>query len=292
MPNGETLLIDAGPERDTTADYISSLGYDKITYIVATHPDSDHITGMPDVLKTFEVDKFFMPQKEHTTKIYNEMISAISSNGCKLEYATNSKTILSLDDLNISFASPINIYPDNNASSATVRLSYDEGSFLFMGDADYSTESDILKSGFDVDTDVLKVGHHGSKTSTSQSFLNAVSPEIAVISVGDDNKYGHPTQEVLTLLSHCGANIYRTDESGTIIIECDGTDYTINKPKSTIHNTSTTQPQSISTTVYKTKTGSSYHRDNCSALKSRIEISLSQAKAEGLKPCLRCNPPQ
>jgi len=315
LPNGETLLIDAGPTAGIVAPYISGLGYTSITYVVATHPDADHITGIPEVLNNFHVDRFYMPEKEHTTNIFNTMLDCVEKNGCDAVYARSGKEICSSAGLNVSFVAPCNDYADNNAMSAVVKIAYGSNSVLLTGDAEYSSENDMISSGQNLSADILKVGHHGSKSSTSSIFLEAVNPKVAIISVGQNNKYGHPTPEIIQMLKNKGIEIYRTDEFGTIILTSDGTNYTLEKSKSPIKenappNTAVpanvTQSSSKSTVqnnvvnsndnnsdiVYKTKTGKCYHKDGCSYLKSKIQTTVSEAKKGGLTPCSRCNPPE
>jgi competence protein ComEC len=180
-----------------------------------------------------------------------------------------------------------------------------------MGDAEISVEHDIINAGYDISADVLKVGHHGSDSSTSDYFIKKVKPKYAVISAGKNNRYGHPTSGVLAILQNNNIDVYRTDEVGTIVFTCDGVSYSIDKIKSSIQinappatNTNTSIGNSEedktvqsnvnnnSSVVYRTKTGSKYHVLGCSYLKSQIETTVSEAKSMGLTPCSRCNPPQ
>lgn len=312
LPDNKTLLIDAGPSTGIVPNYIKSNGYNNIDYVIATHPDADHINGMPEVLDTFKIDTFYMPEKEHTTNIFNRMLDAVSNNGCAAEYAMAGKSIINSNDLKVYFVGPVKIYGDNNNCSAVVKLEYKQTSLLFTGDAEYSSESDMLEAGYDLTADILKIGHHGSSSSSSPEFIKAVSPKDAIISVGANNKYGHPTNEVLSILSNAGINIYRTDEVGTIVVTSDGNSYTIDKIKSSIQpnappeteNTQNVTPivgkttqqeitsQNSSAIVYRTKTGSKYHNAGCSYLKSSIQTTVAEAKIMGLTPCSRCNPPQ
>lgn len=310
LPNEQTMLIDAGPSAGIVPNYIASKGHKSIDYVIATHPDADHINGMPEVLETFKIGTFYMPEKEHTTKIFSKMLDAISNNGCVAEYAIAGKNIIDTNGLKVYFVGPVKIYGDNNACSAVVKLEYKETSLLFTGDAEHNSENDMIKAGYNLSADILKVGHHGSATSTSSEFIKAVNPKDAIISVGANNKYGHPTSEVLAILNNAGVNIYRTDEVGTIVVTSDGTTYTIDKIKSTVQpnappqvdntqNVTTdsqiTQPettQNSSAIVYRTKTGSKYHNAGCSYLKSSIQTTVSEAKSMGLTPCSRCNPPR
>ncbi len=312
LPNDKTMLIDAGPSAGIVPNYIKSSGYNSIDYVIATHPDADHINGMPEVLDTFKVGTFYMPEKEHTTKIFSRMLDSIANNGCIAEYANAGKNIIDTNELKVYFVGPVKIYGDNNACSAVVKLEYKQTSFLFTGDAEYTSENDMIKAGYNLSADVLKVGHHGSATSSSAEFIKAVHPKDAVISVGANNSYGHPTNEVLAILSNAGANIYRTDEVGTIAVISDGNTYTIDKIKSSVQpnappqtnntqnissntNTNTKQEtitQNSSAVVYRTKTGSKYHSAGCSYLKSSIQTTVAEAKSMGLTPCSRCNPPR
>ncbi|MCD8158607.1 MAG: MBL fold metallo-hydrolase, partial [Clostridiales bacterium] len=292
LPNSETMLIDAGPESDTAANYIKNQGYSAITYVAATHPDADHISGMPEVLNTFSVDRFYMPEKEHTTQIFENMIDALANNGCESIYAAAGKYIIDTSDLKLYFVGPVKIYSDNNNDcSAVIKLEYKQNSFLFTGDAETDSENDMIAAGYDLSADILKVGHHGSSSSTSAAFVKAVNPKDAVISVGADNKYNHPTAETLAVLNAAGVNIYRTDEQGTIIVTSDGINYTIDSLKSAANTSS--EIDSNSPIVYVTKTGSKYHRAGCSYLDdSAYEITLSDAENMGLTPCSRCKPTQ
>lgn len=313
LPNDETMLIDAGPSTGIVPNYIEGQGYNEIDYVIATHPDADHINGMPEVLNTFKIDTFYMPEKEHTTQIFSRMLDAISKNGCDAIYAIAGKEIINTSELKVYFVGPTRIYSDNNACSAVVKLEYKDVSLLFTGDAEYSSESDMISAGYDLTADILKVGHHGSSSSTSSAFIKAVNPKEAVISVGENNRYGHPTSEVLAILGNAGINIYRTDEVGTIIVTSDGKNYTIDKNKSSVQinappvevpqtesvvvtvvpeTQGSTQTQNNTATVYRTKTGKKYHSAGCSYLKSSIETTVTEAQSMGLTPCSRCNPPQ
>lgn len=188
--------------------------------------------------------------------------------------------------------------------STLVRIIYGESSFLFTGDAEKIVESEILNS--EIDVDVLKVGHHGSNSSSSEAFIEATTPQIAVISCGQDNMYGHPDYEVLSLLDENNIKVYRTDEAGTIMVTADQNDnITVDKKASTIKENAPpektyvvseeTTPNNNLTTesvevVYITNTGECYHRGTCSYLKSKIETTKEKAKAMGLRACSRCRP--
>lgn len=290
LPNRETMLIDAGEKENIVNRYISDLGYTHIHYVIATHPDSDHIGGMAQILNSFSVGAFYMPQKEHTTKTFENMLDAVANNGCKAFYAAAGKTMLKTHNFSMTFVSPTKAYEDNNDASAVLWLGYKDNSFLFTGDAEEEAEQDILASGAILAADVLKVGHHGSDSSTTEAFLKSVNPQYAVISVGEGNSYGHPTEKTLALLSEHQVAVYRTDVSGTIVFTCDGTAYAIREIKLT--ETPHAPPvQAEGTVVYITEKGTKYHAEGCSYLKSSIKTTVEAAKSMGLAPCGRCHPP-
>lgn len=311
LPNGETILIDAGiPSQGyVVTNYIKNLGYTEIDYVVATHPHNDHIGGLPTVLESFKVSKFYMPNKEHTSNIFMTMLTAVQSTGCKAVYAKSGLSVIDEDNLKVNFVAPVSSgYSDLNNYSAVLRISYNKSSFLFTGDAEDIVESELISSGQTITADVLKVGHHGSDYSSTTAFLNKVKPKYAIISVGK-NSYGHPNVDAMTRIATAGAEVYRTDEVGTIIVTTDGNTYSLNKNTSTIQSNAPPveddtsdniqddseiiEKSNISSvSVYVTKTGSKYHSYGCSYLKSCIETTLSSAKSNGYEPCSRCNPPR
>lgn len=225
FPGGEVMLIDAGPRGNGATEYIKKLGYEKINYVIATHPDADHIGSMAEILKNFNVDKFFMPNKSHTTKTFENMLDALEENGCECIYAAAGEDIINDGRIHAQILAPCKTYDDSNDMSAVIKIRYNNISFLFTGDITSKSEKDIVESGADLRADIIKIAHHGSSGSSSQLFLNAVSPKTAVISVGKDNKYGHPTTEVLDRLKMMNISVYRTDISGSIRIKSDGMTY-------------------------------------------------------------------
>lgn len=222
LPNGQTLLIDAGTNAagESVVEYIQSLGYTSIDYIVATHPHEDHIGGLDDVINSFDIGDIYMPKVNTDTKTYEDVLDAIAAKNLIIFTAHAGISIVDTDNLSIEMLSPVSdSYDDLNNYSAVIKIVYGNTSFLFTGDAEEQAESEITD---DVKADVLKVGHHGSNTSTSDEFLERVSPSVAVISCGKDNKYGHPTEEILNKLSSISSTVLRTDELGTIVIVSDG----------------------------------------------------------------------
>ncbi len=228
LPNGQCLLIDAGDNNNGNqiANYIKSLDYNQLDYVVATHPHADHIGGMTTVINNIKIGKFYMTEKEHTTKTFENMIDALSANNVDVFKAKAGTDIINITGLQVSILSPVSSYGDDlNNWSAVIKVVHKNNSFLFMGDAESKVEGQLSN----IDIDVLKVGHHGSDTSSSLSFLKKVTPSHAIISVGASNSYGHPTQSTLSNLETIGAKVYRTDLLGTILVTSDGNSITVNK---------------------------------------------------------------
>ena len=226
LPDGRTLLIDAGNSENGGAvvRFIKAAGYDTIDFLVATHPHADHIGGMAEVINDLNIRSIYMPKVTDNTKTFTDLLKTIRAKG--LQVSTAKAGVILIDDsgLKVSMLSPVSSdYDELNNYSAVMRIVYRQTSFIFMGDAQALSENALVKSGVDLRADVLKVGHHGSDTSTGKAFLQAVSPKIAVISVGAGNDYGHPAAATLTKLTKIGAAVYRTDKNGRITVTTDGT---------------------------------------------------------------------
>jgi len=229
-PNGMTMLIDGGnSDNDATQVILPKLsewGADRLDVMVATHPDADHVGGLPEVLETFPVETVALTGQVHSTQIYERLLTDIRD--------LNIAAILTRTGTSIPFDPAVSVEvlgpddefvqdeDDRNNASIVIRLTYGSVSFMFTGDAEDAEEEAILASGADLRSAILKVGHHGSRSSTSEPFLAAVDPQIGMISASADNRYGHPHQEVLDQLEQAGVQIYRTDQNGTITITTDG----------------------------------------------------------------------
>ncbi|MDD2556326.1 MAG: MBL fold metallo-hydrolase [Syntrophaceticus sp.] len=225
FPNDSAMLVDAGPDENgaPVISYLKKQGVKKIDYLVATHPHADHIGGMAAVIKEFDINKVYMPKVTHATKTFEDMLLAIKGKGLKITPARAGLDILDQDGLQATFTAPCGSYYDSlNNYSAVVKIQYGNTSFLLTGDAEDISEQEMLADGMDLQADVLKVGHHGSSSSTTPALLRSVAPEYAVILLGAGNDYGHPHQETLEHLADAGVNIYRTDQEGTIVFASDG----------------------------------------------------------------------
>ena len=310
LPNGETLLIDAGTN-ETGADvvnYIESLGYSSIDYVVGTHPHEDHIGGLDDVIRTFDVESVYMPKVTADTKTFEDVLDAVDEKGLTINTAKAGVTLVDGDRLSVKMLAPVlDEYDNTNDYSAVIKVVYGDTSFLFTGDAEEYAES--LITG-DVSADVLKVGHHGSSTSTGEAFLERVSPSYAVISCGLGNSYGHPHTETIEKLG--GIPVFRTDEMGTIVATSDGSEISFRTlGKSDTGNAAQPEaPQDTETAAssgydegldisdgYILNTNSKkIHLPDCSAVDNMSDSNKAytddydQAISEGYTPCKICNP--
>ena len=288
--DGKNILIDAGNNDSMAYNYLKQLGIKKIDYVMATHPHSDHIGGMTQIINEFDIGEFYAPKVNHTTKTFENMIKALQSKGIKLTAPTPGDT-LNVGNATLQFLAPNSTkYEDMNNYSIACKLKYGNTSYVFMGDAEALSEGEILAKQLDISADVLKLGHHGSHSSTSQAFLEKVNPKYAIVSCGKENDYGHPHQETIDKINKKGIEILRTDVSGTIISTSDGNNikFNVNISRSSTENT---QSQNKNNTVWvANKTSKVYHSSKgCSNMKSPSEISLEDAQTNGLKPCSKCN---
>lgn len=218
----ENMLIDAGNNDDGEAvvDFLKNKGISKIDYLIGTHPHEDHIGGLDDVINNFEIENIYMPKIETTTKTFKDVLTAISNKKLKVT-APKKGDKFELGDAKCEVMTDSILNKDNlNLSSIVIRLEFGKNSFLFMGDAETENEKTVNWPK----TDVLKVGHHGSNTSSSEKFVNEVAPTYGVIMVGMDNSYGLPKEKILNRLTNINARIYRTDECGTIEMSSNGSE--------------------------------------------------------------------
>lgn len=293
LPDGKNVLIDGGNRDDSAVidNYLKSKSVKTIDYLIATHPHEDHIGSLPFVVKNFNIKSVYMPKAVSNTKIFEDLLSQIKAKGLKINTASAGVNIIDSGDVKLLLLAPNGaIYDETNEYSAVAKLTYKNTSFLFTGDAEAVSEGEMLKAGYDLKADLLKVGHHGGRTSTSMEFLKSVSPKYAVISVGKNNDYGHPHKETLDRLNKSGAQIFRTDELGTIVAVSDGKLINIESSKTAVQ----TKPSPQASWFIGNKNSKVFHRQSCRALpnaENQVKLnSREDAIKAGYKPCGICKP--
>lgn len=232
LPSNGNMLIDAGDndKGQVVVDYLKKQGVNRIDYLVATHPHADHIGGMDDVIDELDIGDIYMPRVEHTTKTYMDVLEAIDRKGLKIKIAKEGVAI-PIEGVSAKILAPNEELKSDNLNdySVVIRLTYGQTAFLFQGDAEKRTEESILESDSNIKADVIKLGHHGSTTSNSPDYIEAVEPDYAVIMLGEGNKYGHPHKEILALMDEKGIIVYRTDKDGNIVAVSDGKKISFNR---------------------------------------------------------------
>lgn len=299
--NNEAMLIDAGENDKGTVvvDYLQSHGVENLKYAVGTHPHSDHIGGMDDVLDNIKTENFICPETTYSTATWKSVISSAENSGTQIIYAEPYKSYGVGDATFTIYAPQTNsIYSSLNNYSVVLRLTYGDNSFLFTGDAEKISEKEMLSGGYNLSADVLKVGHHGSSGSTSQDFLKAVSPDYAVISCGKDNEYGHPHKETLSLLNKSKTEILRTDKLGTIVLTSDGKNVSVNNGSAKTEVKTRNENSSVKSDITYVGNRNTYkfHMPDCPSVEAILDSnkvyfnSREQAVNANYSPCKSCNP--
>lgn len=231
---GDDVLVYDGGNSDAASYFVSYLqqeGVEDIDYMIASHYDADHLNGLVGALHAFDTETIIAPDYEHNSKIYTSFYNTLSEEGKEVTYPEVGEEY-TFGEGSFTILGPTQIQDDSNNNSVVIRLDYGETSFLFAGDAEAKEEKDIIAANEELDCDVLSVGHHGSASSTSWDFLEAVLPEYAVISCGVNNSYGHPDPDTVEKLESIETQIFRTDLQGNIIAKSDGETITWNNAPS------------------------------------------------------------
>lgn len=225
LPSQQNMLIDAGDNNkgQVVVDYLKAQDVTRIDFLVATHPHADHIGGMDQVIDEFDIGAIYMPKVAHTTNTYLDVLEAIDRKGLTIKAAVAGMNI-PIEGVEAEILAPDSDMKSDNLNdySIVIKLTYGETVFLFQGDAEKKSEQDILASYTDIKADVIKLGHHGSSTSSTAKYIEAVDPDYAIITLGKDNKYGHPHRETIALMDEMGITVLRTDRDGTIVAISDG----------------------------------------------------------------------
>lgn len=239
-PNGKTMLVDGGVKGagQQVVSYLRELGVSKLDIVVATHPDADHIGGLIPVLNSMTIEQFYDSGKVHTSQTFEEMLTLIDEKNIPYDVPTTGDNIKFDEDVTVKVLNANEQASDNNDASIVLKIVYGNVSFLLTGDAGIALEKEMMQ--YDVSATVLKAGHHGSNTSSSEDFIRAIKPEITILSYGKDNKYGHPHAEVVDRLQEIGSKIYATADIGTITVTTDGVNYAVNGKEASVVNTGKT----------------------------------------------------
>ena len=297
--NGHYMVIDGGNngDADTILSYLEGQGVEKLDAVVGTHPHEDHIGSLDAIINHFDVDAVYMPKIMHTSKTFEDVLDAVANKGLKIKSPSPGDTI-DFNGLEIEVLGPQREYKDFNNNSIVLKVNAGETAFLFTGDAEETAEKDILQADYDLQADVLKVGHHGSSTSRSQAFLQAVKPKYAVISVGVGNSYHHPEEEALQRLQSIGAEIYRTDLQGNIVCTTDGKNIAFNCNSvsgAEVYADAAKNNTPAEEVVYiANKKSKKFHLESCASLpdeENRIYLEdREEAISLGYTPCGTCKP--
>lgn len=296
---GQSMMIDGGKAKASSYIY-SWLKKNQISHLdvmVATHTDADHIGGLSGALNYAKVGTAYCPLTSGTTKTFQSFVKYLKKQGKSIT-VPKAGDEFSLGGAQVRILGPTDPQAEGNNSSIVLKVTFGDTSFLFTGDAERDEEQELLESGYDLESTVLKVGHHGSDTSTSYLFLRTVNPQYAVISVGADNTYGHPTETVLSRLRDADVKTYRTDLQGTITAVSDGKKVTFQTERNADINTLDQASDSSAEKAYVLNTNThKFHDPDCSSVsqmkeknKRIVTESRDQIIAEGYDPCGRCHP--
>jgi len=221
------VLIDGGDRSPGVTAYLNDYVNGSLEAMIATHPHADHIGGLIAVLDAFDVEEIWLNGDTSTSETYNDFMDRVNAEGAEVKVAKRGDTII-VDGLTFDVLHPVEpLFDDTNNNSIVLMLSYGNIDFLFSGDAEQEAEASMIAAGVLADIEILKVGHHGSRTASSQAFLNVIQPEVAIYMAGVDNPYGHPHEETLAALKEIGAAVYGTDRNGDIVVTTDGETYTV-----------------------------------------------------------------
>ena len=290
---GEYLLIDGGNRDDSqlVVSFLEQQGVQELAAVVCTHAHEDHVGGLPAVLAVYPTKAVYAPTKTYSSNIFDKFVYYTDQQGLEITIPAPGDQF-SLGQAEVTVLGPVKSYAETNNTSIVLMVTYGETAFLFTGDMETDAENDMLdywEGRVDWQADVLKVGHHGSNTSTGYRFLNAVNPKYGVISVGKGNDYGHPHKEPLSLLRQAGVTILRTDELGAIQAVSDGKEVTFTWAN---QSAAPENAEAAEQVFIGNKNSKKFHAPDCKNLpaeKNSVEFSsYQQAIDAGYTPCGSC----
>ncbi len=287
---GEFMIIDGGnvDDSDLVVAYLEEQGVEQLHTVVCSHAHEDHVGGLSAVLAVYPTEQILSPTRTYSSRCFDDFMYYADQQDITVTIPSP-RDSFRLGGAEVTVLGPVKSYPDPNNTSIVLKIEFGTTSFLFTGDMEVLAETDILDAGMDVSADVLKVGHHGSSTSTGYRFLYEADPDYAVISVGADNTYGHPHRETIAILNDAEIPMFRTDELGTVIAVSDGSEilFTWEKTGSDPSNV-----EQADTSYIGNKNSKKFHLPTCSGLpaeKNRVIFnSYSEAVAEGYSACSNC----
>ena len=294
--DGKTMLIDGGNKEDSNLiySYLKKQNISYLDYVVCTHAHEDHVGGLSGALTAADAGVVFSPVTQYDSNAFSDFVKKANDRGRKLTVPSAGDRF-TLGSATVTVLGPVKEYEETNDTSIVLRIVYGDTSFLFTGDMESTAEADLLESGATLKSTLLKVGHHGSSTSTSYRFLREVAPKYGVISVGTDNSYGHPTESVLSRLNDADVTLYRTDLCGDIICTSNGKtlSFQIKKGEPTLADPSETTGVSEYACIGNLES-KKYHRLDCSSLPKEANriyfTSIEEAEEKGYTPCGLCKP--
>ena len=297
------MIIDGGNAEDSNLiySYLKKHGIEHLDYVVCTHAHEDHVGGLSGALTAATAGQVLAPVTDYNSKAFRNFVAKAADRGCAVKIPQAGDRFL-LGDAEVTVVGPLKTYDDTNNTSIILRIVYGSTSFLFTGDMETLAEQDLLDAGVTLNSTVLKVGHHGSDTSTSYRFLREVAPTYGVISVGTDNQYNHPHDTVLSRLRDADVTLYRTDLQGDVICRSDGktVSFTTAKNNGTVTNpteSDRTESDTSAVTEYAyigNLNSQIFHTPDCSSLPAEINriwfTTREEAVGAGYTPCGRCHP--